>query len=77
METLIENHISRGENKDRVLKHYNVVRKFETVELADKGAVKLTGPTDVDLSKCEVVLYIQHRRNLSVLGASRIDLKSE
>ncbi len=76
VETSIENHVKKGENKDRLLKHYNVVRKFETVNLMDNGEVKVTAPTDLDLNKCGVVLYVQHRRNLKVLGASIIDLNS-
>jgi hypothetical protein len=77
VETSIESHVRNGENKDRVLKHYNVVRKFQTLDLESKGQLTLEAPPDLDLHKCEVMLYVQHRRNLRVLGASRIVLNQE
>ena len=76
VEPSIENLVKRGENKDRLLKHYNVVRKFETVNIAESGELKITAPEGLDLNKCEIVLYVQHRRNLKILGASQIDLNS-
>ena len=77
VETSVENHVKNGENKNRVLKHYNVVRKFHTVDLEPSGQLTLESPPDLDLNKCELVLYVQHRRNLRVMGASRIVLKQE
>jgi len=74
VETSIENRVTSGENKNRLLKHYNVVRKFQTVDLQSTDEVKIDAPADLDLSKCELVLYVQHRRNLSVMGATRIEL---
>jgi hypothetical protein len=77
VQTSVENLVKSGENKDRVLTHYNVVRKFQTVDLESSGQLSLELPPDLDLDKCELVLYVQHRRNLRVLGASRIALKQE
>ncbi len=77
VETSVENQVKNGENKNRVLKHYNVVRKFHTADLEPSGQVKLESPPGLDLNKCELVLYVQHRRNLRVMGASRIVLKPE
>ena len=77
VETSIENHVKNGENKNRVLKHYNVVRKFQTVDLEPSGKLTLESPPDLDLNKCELVLYVQHRRNLKVMGASHIVMKQE
>jgi hypothetical protein len=77
VETSVENHVKSGENKNRVLKHYNVVRKFQTVDLEPGGQLTMETPPDIDLSKCGLVLYVQHRRNLKVMGASQILLKQE
>lgn len=77
VQTSIENHVKNGENKDRVLKHYNVVRKFQTVDLDSSGQLILELPPDLAVNKCEIVLYVQHRRNLRVMGASRIVLNQE
>lgn len=76
VQTSVENHVKNGENKDRVLKHYNVVRKFQTVELEPSGEVKIEMPPAVDLKNCEVVVYVQHRRNLRILGALKTALVS-
>ena len=77
VETSVVNQVKNGENKDRVLKHYNVVRKFQTADLESSGQLTLESPPDLDLNKCELVLYVQHSRNLRVMGASRIVLKQE
>jgi len=77
VQTSIENHVRNGENKDRVLKHYNVVRKFQTVDLESSGQLTFELPPDLAVNKCELVLYVQHRRNLRVMGASRIVLNQE
>ena len=77
VQTSIENHVMNGENKDRVLKHYNVVRKFQTVDLESSGQLTFELPPDLAVNKCELVLYVQHRRNLRVMGASRIALTQE
>ena len=77
VQTSIENHVKNGENKDRVLKHYNVVRKFQTVDLESSGQLIFELPPDLAVNKCELVLYVQHRRNLRVMGASRVVLNQE
>ena len=76
VQTSIENHVKNGENKDRVLKHYNVVRKFQTVDLEYRGQLTFELPTDLAVNKCELV-HVQHSRNLRVMGASRIVLNQE
>jgi hypothetical protein len=66
--------VQRGENKSRTLKHSNIVRKFEVTDLLENGDLKLTLPADLDPANSAVVLYIQHPKNLKVLGASMIHL---
>ena len=74
IEIFVKNSVQRGENKNKTLQHYNVVRKLETADLLPTGEFKMTMPADLDPSNCAVVLFIQHQRNLSVLGAQKISL---
>ena len=77
VETSVENHVKNGENKNSVLKHYNVVREVSNGGPSAQWAIDLESPPDLDLNKCEMVLYVQHRRNLKSNGCSRIVLKQE
>ena len=77
VESTIENHVKNGENKGRILKHYNVVRMFHTSDLESAGQIKLDVPPGIDINKCELVLFVQHRRNLRISGASQIALQKE
>lgn len=66
--------IKRGENKNRRLKHFNVVRELQSVELLPSAECQLAFPQDLDPKNCAVVLFIQNQKNLKVLGASQINL---
>lgn len=70
----VESHILRGENKNLTLKHHNVVRTFKQQDLVDRGDVHISVPEDTDPSKGAVVLYIQNRNSLKVLGAVQVEL---
>jgi hypothetical protein len=72
VETSLVNKVRRGENKNRTLEHYNVVREFETIELNKNGEVMINIGENFNGT---VILYIQHRKNFKVLGASKINLK--
>jgi hypothetical protein len=71
----VANNVSRGENKNKTLKHNNIVRKFDTTELLETGEWKIALPPDLDPGNSALVLYIQHRKTLKVLGATRVNLK--
>jgi hypothetical protein len=67
--------VSRGENKNRTLKHSNVVRRWDTKELLENDELTVAMPSGLDPANSAVVLYIQHRKNLKILGAAKINLK--
>ena len=75
--------VKRGENEGRTLKHDNVVRDFETVELkkAANNAPNTEGSHGVfpmkgwQVSNCSVIVFLQNKKTGQVLGAAKIGLK--
>jgi hypothetical protein len=70
-----ERQIMRGENKNRTLKHFNVVRVFKTVELTENGSVSLPVLADLSPDNMEIVLYVQHKKSWRIAGASKITMQ--
>lgn len=71
---IIEKHSQRkvtgGENKNKILKHFNVVREFQTMPLKreDSATVPVRGKAGDDL---EVVIFIQ-RKNMKIVSAVKV-----
>ena len=75
VERNISTEVKRGENGGRKLQHDNVVRVFRAIELSSsKGSVMLDIPENLDLSKSQVVAYVQDSRSLEISGAAKIGL---
>ncbi len=65
----------RGENKGRTLTHDNVVRVFGVKELTgDDATIELKIPKGVDREKSDVIVLVQDRKTLKILGATRVEL---
>lgn len=65
----------RGENKGKTLKHDNVVRVFDDAQLTgDSVEFDLVVPGDVDREQASVIVYVQDRRTLKILGVTRVNL---
>jgi hypothetical protein len=64
-----ERTVTRGENKDRTLKHFNVVREFKTLELREQGVIKFAKVKDLQVNNMEIVLYVQHKKTMRIGGA--------
>jgi len=76
VERNIKRQIKRGENRGRTLRHENVVRSFQSVELNEKsGTAALTVPTSVDLDNASVIAYVQNPGSKEIYGAQGRDLK--
>ena len=71
--------VTRGENDGRVLHHSNVVRSFKhfSAGVRASGDTRLHIPDDVSGDELDVVVYVQDRQSLTVLGAARISLKGD
>lgn len=71
----LEQKPKRGENKGRTLKHDNVVREFETVALSgDSIKIDLEVPSDVDRENASIIVYVQDKHTLKILGVTRVEL---
>jgi hypothetical protein len=78
--------VKRGENSGRTLAHERVVRAFTTVPIAEPGApghefdtttqLELKVPEGVKEDHCRVIVFVQRRGAVGVLGAGEIPLKS-
>lgn len=68
--------VPRGENAGRTLRHDNVVRRFQTIELsgAEVGKVEFKLPPSLRPERSSVIAYVQDAGNLTVLGATSVNL---
>jgi len=70
VEKHVERDILRGENKNRKLKHYNVVRIFHSEDAKEEGEVAITWPSDLAPEKGNVIAYLQHKKTLKIVAAT-------
>ena len=68
--------MTRGENANRMLRHANVVRDFQSAPAAQTQTISLDAPPDLDPSKALVIVYVQDQPSLQILGAAHVDLQS-
>ncbi len=78
VETDLTTNVRRGENSGATLKHANAVRAWETVDPPSGRTdhVELTVPKDLRHDHSRVIVYIQNRETMEVLGATQTDLLS-
>ena len=78
VESGLQSNVKRGENAGATLKHANVVRVFESVELKSKpsGDVDLALPKDLQLNQSRAIVFVQKQTTRQVLGANQTDLLS-
>lgn len=71
--------VRHGENGGRTLHHKNVVRAYKQFPLdADgSGETRVSVPDDTDIEACDVVVYVQDRERLEILGATQTDMKGD
>ena len=75
LEGSVENHVPRGENAGRTLRHRNVVRGFSTVGLApgdSAGVVTITVPDDMAPGSGSLVAYVQRQETLGIVAATAL-----
>jgi hypothetical protein len=76
VESGIESRVTTGENSGLLLKHEHIVQEFKTVPLDQKyGKVVLTLPSVQNMSRYEVIAYIQNKKDMRILAAERIPVK--
>ena len=78
VESNFATHIMRGENEGRTLKHDNVVRDFETIDIKkslDTEGEHLTNPSkNWQIQNCTLIVFLQDKKTGEVLGAAKIGL---
>ena len=68
----LKNRVSRGENRDRLLHHDNVVRYFKTLPAEESGLISLPLPPGLDPDNSAVIAYVQHQHTMKITGAARV-----
>lgn len=68
-----ERRITKGENRNKTLKHFNVVREFQTLPLKRRHSLKMAIPpkTGDDL---ELVIYVQ-RKSMKIVSAVKVEVQ--
>jgi len=67
--------VPNGENAGRTLRHDNVVRIFDSMSLTEKkGTIKIAKPSAVHGQQSSIIVYIQNRQDMKIVGANFIDL---
>lgn len=70
VERHLVNHVPRGENAGKTLKHDNVVRAFESMTLKKSGSVHMQ-MKDAKIRDSAIILYIQDEK-MKILGAHQL-----
>ncbi len=67
--------VADGENSGRVLRHDNVVRRFQTGVIAGHTAdVNWDIPAGINLEKSSIIAYVQKGENMHILAVGNFDL---
>ena len=75
LESYLENHVPRGENAGRTLRHRNVVRGFSTVALGpgdSTGVVSITVPEELAAGAGSLVAYVQRQETFGIVAAAAL-----
>ncbi len=74
VERNIETKVLRGENEGRTLKHDNVVREFQTIQLNDtaEGTISFNIPTDFKQKDGNIIAYLQNKDTWKTVAANKL-----
>ncbi len=69
-------HVKRGENRGKTLRHENVVRIFQTRSVRSRasGSVQLKVSENVKIANCSIIAYLQDEATLEMLAAAGVGL---
>lgn len=78
VESQLSSKVARGENGGRTLRHDQVVRLFQQQPLTESNqTIKLTLPSAVSRDRARLIVFVQERASLKVLGAAGADIPKE
>lgn len=69
-----KNYVDRGENSGRTLRHRNVVVDFKALPADTAGRVDVSHPEEAKRTDLAVVVFLQDKSNLRIVGASRVKI---
>ncbi|MBL0740840.1 DUF1223 domain-containing protein [Chryseolinea lacunae] len=76
VEKYVEHRVLRGENKDRTLKHYHVVRAMEKIlKPMQNGTYTLAWPADLPKENGEMIVYVQQTSGWSIVGGVGVEVE--
>ncbi len=77
VERNITSKILRGENEGKTLQHDNIVRDFETVNIASDaaGAFQFTKNASLNPNNLMAIAYLQDPGNMKIIGGSKVSIK--
>lgn len=77
VEISAERKVTRGENRSRTLKHFNVVRYFTTLKLRRAGFLTFPAVPALSTANSQIVLYIQELSTLDIVAAVKISIEEK
>lgn len=66
----LNDNVTRGENRGRLLKHDNVVRAFQSQKLVQKGTFDFQIPKMMNRSKSSVIMFLQDPYTMEIQAAT-------
>jgi len=71
-----KSNVKRGENANRILSHFQIVRQLHNITLTEKlnGNTSINLPKDFNSKEFEVIGFVQNKNSGSILGAEKVTL---
>ena len=70
VERNIKTNVTRGENRNRLLAHDNVVRGFLQIPASIAGEIEMSIPKDLVTSNAAVIVYVQDAHTYEITGSA-------
>jgi len=72
-----KSNVKRGENAHRILSHFQIVQRLQTVDLkSGKGNTTIALPKNFNAQDFEVIGFVQNANNGIILGAEKANLQT-
>ena len=72
----INNSVTAGENKDKILQHHNVCKQLQHIPIiVEKGQLKMYIPQTINLDNYRLIGFAQHKGNLQIRGVDQLTFK--
>lgn len=74
-----KSNVKRGENANRILSHYQIVRNLEKIDLTktQKGVAEIHIPKNFNAEDFEIIGFVQNKKSGQILGVSKGDFSKK